>query len=71
MVDKNKKRITIQKLYPNLSSKEQEEAEYNLRRYVRVVYRIYQRLLREGKLEEELKRMRLRKEWKKGSKKKN
>lgn len=41
---------TIENLYPQLSSKEKKEAEYNLKRYVALVWRIYQRLRRERKI---------------------
>ncbi len=58
-----KKRRTIADLYPNLSEEEQREAEYNLRRYVRLVWRIFERvksqnpkalteILREARLKE-------------------
>ena len=41
---------TIANLYPHLKPNEQAEAEYNLKRYVALVWRIYQRLRREGKV---------------------
>lgn len=40
---------TISNLYPYLKPSEQAEAEYNLRRYVALVRRIFQRLQREKK----------------------
>lgn len=43
-----KKRITIKDVYPNLSSEEQAEAEYNLREYALLVWRIYKRVKREN-----------------------
>lgn len=43
-----KKQITIADLYPNLSPEEQAEAEYNLKRYLSLVWRIYQRVKREN-----------------------
>jgi hypothetical protein len=43
-----KKRITIQDLYPNLSPEEKTEAEYNLREYALLVWRIYERVKREN-----------------------
>lgn len=43
-----KKRRTIAELYPNLSEEEQREAEYNLRRYIRLIWRIFERISREN-----------------------
>ncbi|MDQ4123266.1 MAG: hypothetical protein M3209_17655 [Acidobacteriota bacterium] len=43
-----KKRRTIVELYPQLSQEEQREAEYNLRRYIRLVRRIFERIRREN-----------------------
>jgi len=43
----NKKRITINDLYPELSPEEQAEAQYNLKRYLNLVWRIYERVRRE------------------------
>lgn len=43
-----KKRRTIAELYPQLSPEEQREAEYNLRRYIRLVWRIFERVSREN-----------------------
>jgi hypothetical protein len=40
--------LTIQKLYPGYTPEEQAEAEYALKRYVNLVWRIYQRLRREN-----------------------
>ncbi len=56
------KRRTIAELYPNLSAAEQAEAEYNLRRYIRLVWRIFDRLMRENPelLTEALKAARLK-----------
>jgi hypothetical protein len=42
-----KKRISIADLYPELSPAEQAEAEYNLKRYLNLVWRIYERVRRE------------------------
>lgn len=41
--------ITIRDLYPHMSAEELAVAEANLRRYVAVVVRIYERLKAEGK----------------------
>ena len=46
------KPLTIQDLYPDLSPEEQEKAEYDLKRYVGLVRRIYNRLEAEGRLDE-------------------
>lgn len=70
MVEK-KRRITIQDLYPDLSPEEQAEAEANIKAYIRVVWKIFQRLEREGRLDEVLKEARLREEWEKGRGKKD
>ena len=43
-----KKRMTIQDVYPDLSPEEQAEAEYNLREYALLVWRIYERVKREN-----------------------
>ena len=43
-----KKRITIQEVYPDLLPEEQAEAEYNLREYALLVWRIYERVKREN-----------------------
>lgn len=47
---------TIANLYPHLKRDEQAEADYNLKRYIALVWRIYQRLRREkrksGKFDE-------------------
>ncbi len=53
-----KKRITIADLYPNLTLEEQAEAEHNLKQYLSLVWRIYQRVKRENpeKLTESLKK---------------
>jgi len=69
MVETLPKKITIQDLYPNLSSQELGEAQENLRRYVNLVWRIYQRLKREGSLEAELANHRLKQDWEKRQKK--
>jgi hypothetical protein len=57
-----KKRRTIAELYPSLSEEEQREAEYNLRRYIRLVWRIFERVKSENPkaLTEVLKEARLR-----------
>ncbi len=44
--------ITIQDLYPELTPEQQAEAEHNLLGYLDVVRRIYERLEREGKLDD-------------------
>lgn len=41
------KKPTTHHLYPGLSPEEQAEAEYNLRQYARLVWRIYERVRRE------------------------
>jgi hypothetical protein len=49
--------ITISDLYPDLSSEEQSEAQYNLLRYLNAVKRIFERIVREDpKLLTELER---------------
>lgn len=40
---------TISNLYPQLKESERAEAEYNLKRYVALVWRIFQRIQREKK----------------------
>lgn len=39
---------TIAELYPKLAPAEQEQAEYNLRRYARLIWRIFERIEREN-----------------------
>jgi hypothetical protein len=46
---KYKKPPTIAGLYPDLSPEELEAAEYTLKRYMLLVWRIYQRLVEEGR----------------------
>jgi hypothetical protein len=46
-VSNPKKRPTISDLYPEMSSEEQAEAEYNLKQYVALVWRICQRIKHE------------------------
>jgi len=41
--------ITIKQLYPELSEEELRVAEDNVRRYVAIIWRIYERLKAEGK----------------------
>ena len=41
---------TIESLYPHLKPDEQAEADYNLKRYVALVWRIFQRIQREKKV---------------------
>jgi hypothetical protein len=62
-IHSSKKRLTIADLYPELSKEEQLEAEYNLRRYIRLVWRIFERVSRENPkaLTEALKEARLKK----------
>ncbi len=67
MPKKPHKPPTIQDLYPDLSPEEQIEAEYNLKRYVNLCWRIYNRLKDGGKLDE-IKSLQLRREWEKRSK---
>jgi hypothetical protein len=59
---KNKKSITIQDLYPDLSPEEQEEAEHNLKEYVRIIWGIYNRHKQEGTLDDFIKEARKHKE---------
>jgi hypothetical protein len=40
--------LTIADLYPNLPPKDQAEAEYNLKRYAALAWRIHRRIQREG-----------------------
>ena len=42
-----KESLTVADLYPNMSPEELAEAEYNLKQYVALVWRIYQRIKRE------------------------
>ena len=48
----NDQEVMIQDLYPELSPKQQEEAEQNLLGYLDVVCRIYERIEAEGRLDE-------------------
>jgi hypothetical protein len=41
--------LTIRDLYPDTSDEQLAEAERNLRRYVQIIWRIYERLKSEGK----------------------
>jgi len=43
-----KKHPVISDLYPNMPPEDQAEAEYNLKLYVALVWRIYQRTKREN-----------------------
>jgi hypothetical protein len=45
--NESKKSLTIADLYPDLSPEEQIEAEYNLKQYVALIWRIYRRIKRE------------------------
>ena len=51
MPKKRPQRVTIEDLYPELSPEERKEAEYNLRAYLELVVRIFERVRRqpEGK----------------------
>lgn len=60
----------IQDLYPDLSNEQQQEAEYSLKTYVNLCWRIYNRLKDEGRLDE-IKNLHLRNEWEKRSKNTN
>ena len=53
--DKNKS-FSIEELYPDFTPEEQAEAEYTLKRYVNLVWRIYRQVRRENpqKLTKEL-----------------
>lgn len=48
----DEKQITIQDLYPEITPEQQEEAERKLLGYLDVVTQIYERLEREGKLDD-------------------
>ena len=37
-------RVTIRDLYPDLSQKQLQQAEYNLQQYLELILRIYERL---------------------------
>lgn len=43
-----KENTAIEKLYPDFTPEEREEAEYTLKRYLNLVWRIYSRLKREN-----------------------
>jgi hypothetical protein len=58
MSQKPPKLTAIEDLYPDFSPEEQREARENFDQYLSVVKRIYERLEREGKLEEALKEIR-------------
>jgi hypothetical protein len=60
------KEITIADLYPDFTPEQQEEAKQNWLAYLKIVKRIFDRLVEEGRLEEVLQNERLRKEWEKG-----
>lgn len=55
------RKITIADLYPELSAEERAEAEYNLQRFARLVWRIFERVLRENpeRLTKEIEKARL------------
>lgn len=57
-----KRKPTVAELYPHLSKDEQQRAEENLRRYVALVWRIFERVSRENPalLTETLKEARLK-----------
>ncbi len=55
----------LESLYPELPPKPRKEAQANLEAYLKVVYRIYCRLEKEGSLDEVLKEIRLRNDWQK------
>jgi hypothetical protein len=57
MIHKPEKPITIEDLYPDLSPEDRAEAQENLQEYVRIVWKIFNRLKAEGKLEEVLLRV--------------
>lgn len=44
----NNESNSIGKLYPDLTPEEQAEAEYTIKRYVHLVWRIYRRVHREN-----------------------
>ena len=59
---------SIRELYPDLSSDQQEEAQYSLQRYVELIFQIYERTEAEGSVEETMNNAHLRKEWEKRNK---
>lgn len=46
--DNQNKNSAIDKLYPDFTPEEREEAEYTLKRYLDLVWRIYSRIKREN-----------------------
>ena len=44
--------ITIRELYPEMNDAQLAEAERNLRRYVQIIWRIYERLKAEGQFDQ-------------------
>ena len=67
MPKKPQKPRIIKDLYPDLSSEEQIEVEFNMKQYVALVWKIYCRLKAEGKLGE-IEKLRLKREWEKRNK---
>ncbi len=46
---KDQRPITIRDLYPDMTEPQLQEAEANLRRYIAIIWRIYERLKAEGR----------------------
>jgi hypothetical protein len=67
MQKKPQKPPAIKDLYSDLSPKEQVVAEYKMKQYVALCWKIYTRLKAEGRLGE-IEKLRLRHEWEKGNK---
>lgn len=65
---KAEKPSSIQDLYPELNSSEQEEAELFFNRYIDLIEKIDSRIESEGKADAELHTIKLREEWEKRSK---
>lgn len=57
-MDRKPPKLIIQDLYPDLSPEEQQEAAENLHRYMDLVWHMYNRLKREGKLNEVIEELR-------------
>ncbi len=61
MNQKSEKPIIIHDFYPDLSPEDRAEVQENLQEYVRIVWKIFNRLKAEGKLEDVM----LRAQWEK------
>ena len=67
-MQKKTQKFTIENLYPQYSAEEQDEAKETIKAYVNLVWKIYNRLKAEGKLDL-IETLRLRQEWEKRNKK--